>query len=242
MKKVYLTFDMDWASDDVMKYFYEKICNLNICGTLNVTNDTPILDEIRKGGRLELGIHPNFNQLLCNDKKETRSAETIIKNLKDIVPDAVSARSHSLLTSSYINQILYENGIRYESNYFYHPDRKMKVRCFKDYMGLMHIPFFYEDDIYLMSTERNTIMQYLDDYDAPLVFNFHPIHIFLNTENMSRYLSAKKYYHTYNQLKTYRNMNKYGGGACDMLEMLVANIHERGYQFRMIKEIAQEEL
>ena len=25
MKKVYLTFDMDWASDDVMKYFYEKI-------------------------------------------------------------------------------------------------------------------------------------------------------------------------------------------------------------------------
>ena len=157
MKRVYLTFDMDWADDDVLKYFYDEIYMPNIqAGTLNVTNPS----------NLELGIHPNFNTLLCNECKEG-NFETVVRDLKEIVPEAVSARSHSLVTGSRINKCLYENGIKYVSNYLYQPSADMSVRCFKDYSGVIQIPFFFEDDMYLMQKTRPSISDYLEKYDAP---------------------------------------------------------------------------
>ena len=47
MKKIYLTFDMDWADDEMMRFFYDTVCKLDIYGTLNVTNDSAVLDVIR---------------------------------------------------------------------------------------------------------------------------------------------------------------------------------------------------
>lgn len=42
------------------------------------------------------------------------------------------------------------------------------------------------------------------------VFNFHPIHIFLNTENISRYLYYKKNKNRLNIIKKTINVKKYG--------------------------------
>lgn len=237
MKKVYLIFDMDWACDGVMKYFYDEIWERNLPegygGTLNVTNYSKVLDEIRKDGYLELGIHPNFNRLLCNEDTDGNFA-TAIKDLMEIVPDAVSARSHSLVAGSRINQCLYENGIRYASNYFYQPDINMKVRSFKDPSGITQIPFFFEDDLYLTQKTKLSIYDYLEKYDAPLIFNFHPIHLFLNSENLQRYEEAKKVYNEYGKLKRFRNTIAYG--IADFFRDLVAYALEKGYGFSKIKE------
>ena len=234
MKRVYLTFDMDWADDDVLKYFYDEMFKPNIQeGTLNVTNPSKVLDEIREDGYLELGIHPNFNTLLCNECKEG-SLETVVRDLKEIVPEAVSARSHSLVTGSRINKCLYENGIKYVSNYLYQPSVDMSVRCFKDYSRVIQIPFFFEDDMYLMQKTRPSISDYLEKYDAPLVFNFHPIHLFLNSEDLSRYERSKKFYHQYSQLKENRNTTVYG--IADFFRDLVAYAREKGYHFSKMKD------
>ena len=236
MKNIYMTFDMDWACDDVLQYFYEEICRLQIRGTLNVTNDSRVLNEIRKDGRPELGIHPNFNNLLYN-KSENENIDAIIKGLKEIVPEAVTERSHSLVTGSQVNKCLYENGILYESNFFYELSDNIKMNYYEDYMGLKHIPFFFEDDFYLMNKNRKNISDYFQG--DLLVFNFHPIHLFLNTENVKRYENAKKYYHKYSQLKTCRNMLGWGIRSC--FEELVMMAHERGYSFKMLREIGDEE-
>lgn len=236
---MYLTFDMEWACDGVMKYFYDEIWKRNLLGggTLNVTNYSNVLDEIRKDGYLELGIHPNFNRLLCNEDA-AGNFETVIKDIKEIVPEAVSARSHSLVTGSQINKCLYKSGIRYVSNYVYQPDVNMSVRSFKDVFGITQIPFFFEDDLYLTCKTKLSAYDYLEKYDAPLVFNFHPIHLFLNSENMQRYEAAKKVYGQYEQLKEFRNTTAYG--IADFLRDLVAYAREKGYEFSKIKEGAWE--
>ena len=65
-KNVFLTFDMDWASDEVLRDFYQLIKVHDLVGTLHVTHQTELLEAFRLDGRLELGIHPNYNTCLSS--------------------------------------------------------------------------------------------------------------------------------------------------------------------------------
>lgn len=60
-ERIYLTFDMDWAIDEVLDDFYGLLKKYGLVGTIHVTHGTKMLDRFRKDGILELGIHPNFN-------------------------------------------------------------------------------------------------------------------------------------------------------------------------------------
>lgn len=120
-KDVFLTFDMDWADDGVLKYFHSLICELGIYGTLHVTHQTPALAEIRKEGRLELGIHPNFNKLLDNTECRGTDFRQKVRELLEIVPEAVCVRSHSLVSGSPVSRCFAENKLKYESNLLYFP-------------------------------------------------------------------------------------------------------------------------
>lgn len=128
-KNIFLTFDMDWASDEVLKDFYDLLCELNVYGTLNVTHDTPLLDLFRKDDRLELGIHPNYNMLLDGTQQE--SYEGIISGLMKVVPEAVTVRAHSLTESSRIAAMYAKYGLKYDLNMFYPPQENDSIQCFK---------------------------------------------------------------------------------------------------------------
>lgn len=63
-ENIYLTFDMDWAIDEVLEDFYELLKKYRVTGTIHVTHETKMLEEFRGDRSLDLGIHPNFNPLL----------------------------------------------------------------------------------------------------------------------------------------------------------------------------------
>lgn len=98
-KEIFLTFDMDWASDEVLNDFYNLLCDLDVCGTINVTHNTNLLEMFRKDGRVELGIHPNYNMLL-DGVGNGQSYENVVLNSVKIVPEAVTVRAHSLTSGS----------------------------------------------------------------------------------------------------------------------------------------------
>lgn len=236
---IYLTFDMDWASDELLDHFYDLICQLKIRGTLNVTHNTGRLMQYRGEDRLELGIHPNFNKLL-NTEEVHKDIQAIIHDILMVVPEAVTARSHSLVTSTYICKALSENGIKYESNIFYQPSEGIKIKPYKDIYNMIRVPIIFEDDLYLSYTHRMPLDWYLSDaFYAPRVFNFHPIHLFLNTENMNRYHEAIIYLNDFKVLKKYQNRHSYG--IYDMFIELIQKAKQKGYVFKMIKEIAENE-
>lgn len=63
-ENVFLTFDMDWAIDEVMEDFYALLKKYGLVGTIHVTHETSMLEQFRIDGILDLGIHPNYNLAL----------------------------------------------------------------------------------------------------------------------------------------------------------------------------------
>jgi len=51
------------------------------------------------------------------------------------------------------------------------------------------------------------------------VFDFHPIHVFLNTENIKRYEAARPHYYSFESLVKLRNNETFGTG--DALRLLL---------------------
>lgn len=61
---LYLTFDIDWACDGVLADTIDLVEEADVCATWFVTHDTPLLKRLRENPKFELGIHPNFNNIL----------------------------------------------------------------------------------------------------------------------------------------------------------------------------------
>lgn len=234
--KIYLTFDMDWACDELMEFLYDLLEEYDVSATVNVTNDFGSIKKYKKNKKIDLGIHPNFNRLIdgitgggVNDKR------SIVEQCKLIVPDAVVARSHSLFSSTPVTKVFYDCGIRYEMNCYIEPCRWICVYPWI-LQGVLQIPFFYEDDIFMMEGGSNRPEFYLDhSIKMYKVFNFHPIHLFLNSESLLRYEGIKDNYHNFLVLK--ENVNNSCYGILDFFKELIEKAKLQGYQFGKIAEI-----
>ena len=125
--KIFLTLDTDWACDEVLNYvidIIEEYQNLKV--TWFLTNETKVLERLLKNEDFELGIHPNFNRLLEGDLSSEQSQDEVINNMINIVPEAVSVRSHSMMQSSKIIDVFYK-GLKFDCNHFipYHSQRSI---------------------------------------------------------------------------------------------------------------------
>lgn len=59
-----------------------------------------------------------------------------------------------------------------------------------------------------------------DEFDAPRILNFHPVHLFLNTDYIATYEKAKPYYRNDARLMEFCNQREYG--VRDFFQDLVA--------------------
>ncbi len=201
MTNVYLTFDIDWAPEEVIKYTLDKLTKSNLKATFFATHESNILKSLNTEF-FEVGIHPNFNI-------SKGDLLTPIEDLMKIYPNACGGRSHSLFSSSNILEVYERFGLKYESNIFlpYHKNLNMVKRR----KNLFSIPFFWSDDYCLDNNllNKKKINKLL--YTKGLkVFNFHPIHIFVNTPSFDFYNKVKKYYKDPKKLIEIKNNSQYG--------------------------------
>lgn len=238
--KIWITFDFDWACDNVLNYTLNIINEMNINTTCFVTNETTMLDEFRKNDNIELGIHPNFNKILNGEEK--KSSNDIISDILKIVPEAISCRSHALVQSSNILRDLYSQNIKYDLNTYIPNESNIILKPYKSFTGIKVCPFFFEDDIYLMNVIKDRYKDKINsllDRDGLKIFNFHPIHVFLNTEKINRYENAKKYNKDFVNLKNYKNDYNEFGIRTFLIE-LINSAKERGYIFQKVSDIKYE--
>lgn len=190
-KKAYITMDTDWASDEVLAFALDWFETEAIPVTVFVTNDTPLLARMRSNPLFRLGIHPNFYPLL-NAKPDRGDYRETIAALKKLVPEAVVARSHGLVDAGLILSEFQAQGIQGDLNLFLPFSSGISPKPFRHYTGLTRLPYFYEDDAYCFEAVKASPEDHLHLDPAGLkIFNFHPIHLFLNTESMARYNSAR---------------------------------------------------
>lgn len=201
--KVFLTFDIDWAHDEVLEDAIDLVEQAGVSATWFVTHDKPLLARLRSNPKFELGIHPNFNYLLQGDPRNGANAAEGIDLLLDIVPEATSVRSHSMTQSTRLLQLFQDKGLTHDCNHFIPEQAGIELKPWYLWNGLVKIPYFWEDDIaciYGMNTTPKDLIR----RSGIKVFDFHPIHVFLNTENMERYESTLPIFNKPRQLKTRR--------------------------------------
>ncbi len=182
----FLTFDIDWAHDVVLSDTIDLIEQAGVSATWFITHETPLLERLRTNPNFELGIHPNFNFLLNGAKGNGTNAKEVLDRLMAIVPEAKSVRSHSMTQNSPLLDLFKEKGLSHDCNVFIPEQSDILLKPWKLWNGLTRVPYFWEDDVACMY-EQNTPIEKLAGRAGLKVFDFHPIHIFLNTESLDRY-------------------------------------------------------
>jgi hypothetical protein len=205
--EIFLTFDLDWACDEVLADTIALVEDADAYATWFVTHGTPLLKRLRSNPRFELGIHPNFNNILmgkpepCNGK----NADETIEKLRAIVPEAKTVRSHSTTQSSLLLQLFLNKGLTHHCNNFIPHQSKIELFPWYQWNGLIAVPYFWEDDVAIVQEERLGEIERLTSRKGLKIFNFHPIHVFLNTERIERYEESRPYHRLPEKLLCFRN-------------------------------------
>lgn len=204
--KIFLTFDIDWAHDEVLEDTINLVEKADVAATWFVTHDTMFLARLRANPKFELGIHPNFNFLLQADSRNGANAGEVIDRLLQIVPEAKSVRSHSLTQSSILLQLFLDKGLTHECNHFIPEQAAIELEPWHLWNGLIKVPHFWEDDVACMYAKNTLIQDLLVRAEGGVrVFAFHPIHIFLNTNTLECYERSRADHANPKKLITHRN-------------------------------------
>lgn len=214
--RIFLTFDIDWANDAVIADTLELVGQYDVPITWFATHRTNMLEDIRNNKKFDLGIHPNFNPLLEGAAEISNSAARVLSSVIDIVPQATAVRSHSLVHSERLASLFVSRDIRYCCNPFIPLGQYSRIAPWTLWGGLVMVPHCWQDNVALMLDMR--LPRLSDSDDQLIVVNFHPIHVFLNTENLQRYERTRSIHQEPSELVRHR-FEGYGIRNC-LIELL----------------------
>lgn len=226
---IFFTMDIDWATDKVIDYSLNFFRENNIKCTIFCTHRTDILKNL-ESDLFETAIHPNFNKSLIHGIG--KKAKDIIEELLNIFPESKGIRSHSMTCSSELLYQFKNCGLIYDSNQFL--PYNWSVKPYECFSGMKRIPYNWEDDVHFLYKKNF-------DYDINFkpnnlyVFDFHPVHIYLNTIDQSHYEKAKKFYSD-SFLENFINKEKIG--VYSFLQNLSSKIHQSEINTGFLKDLA----
>lgn len=184
---VLLTFDQDWAPTWLVKTTLD-VFNISE-GVFFITDnaDSELISYLNQRG-LQIGIHPNFDQ--CFDKS---MVATRVRDLLKLAPYSNSFRAHRLHTSNLINEYIscefpqLQNDFSHltyglESSVSPHPTKYGQMKKFV---------MSWEDDVALKDELSPNFLKICKNFRLS-IFDFHPIHLYLNTSNLESYELMKE--------------------------------------------------
>lgn len=227
--EVCLTLDIDWAPEPVVEIVVEMLSTANVRATFFATHDSPALLRLDPQ-KFEVGLHPNFNNVTNGDYDDA------VRKLKALYPAATGARSHGLFVSTAILQRYMEHGLKYESNIFMPLHGRLHpVTRFKE---LISIPFYWSDDKHLSLSDSFSVNDLGLRALGLKVYNFHPMHIFMNTHSDQHYQSYKKHYQNYDALLGCVNNTRPGIGT--QFRALLGYLNNSGAPLRTMEQISDQ--
>jgi len=232
---IFLTFDIDWAHDDVIKDTIEILEVENVKATIFITHDCAVLTELRSNKNFELGIHPNFNPSL-NTETGSESYQQVTGRMMQLVPEAISVRSHHLVSSSGLLNYYAFCGLKIDANQYIPINSGIICRPYIIWNNILRVPHFWEDDLQLLENKKGiSDISNIHDYEGIKIFDFHPIHVYLNTDSMDRYETARPHFRNINEISKLRNNESYG--IRNALYDLINESKKRNYTFRTLDEL-----
>lgn len=239
-KTVFLTFDTDWAPDFIIDEASSVLIANKVKTTWFITHNSPAINRLRQYPELfELGIHPNFYLGSTHGKTE----DEIMAHTKSIIPDAITMRTHGLYqNSNFLKRAVRDFGIKIDVSLFlpYTPNITPHYLPLENTITpLLRVPFFWEDDLELFNPECSWNSND-PKYNQPglKIFNFHPIHIALNSYSLKQYNELKTKNSIINckpdDIRLYKNHNE---GTETLFLQIVSLLSGKGNFFKDLMEI-----
>jgi len=171
------TSDIDWASDEVIRFSHESLDGDELELTYFNTHPSDYLTSLKQRGAVRLLVHPNF--LPGSDHGSTY--EEVMDYCCRLEPDADGLRTHRYFE---VNDILDEyarRGFKYVSNHCTRCETHLRPLWHRS--GMASMPIFLEDGGFLLMDPSLDLDRLRPRLDAPglKVINFHPAHMAFNT-------------------------------------------------------------
>lgn len=221
-----VTFDLDWAPDWAIALCADICAAAGVPATWFVTHDCDVLADLRRAPeRAELGVHPN---LLPNSDHGESPCE-VLGHCLAIVPEAKSMRTHGLVQSSALFSVVAdETPIETDVSLLlpFHPNLEpTSLFLGREGRRIVRLPYFWEDDV-AASWPGWDWRDGSCESGGLQIYDFHPIHVALNTDTMDRYAAVKAHLDgrpltSLSEAECARFRNP-GHGARTYLERLVA--------------------
>ena len=176
-----LTFDVDWASEDAIKYTYGIIDRYSFKTTFFLTHKSTFIENLIKNNYIDAGIHPNF----LAGSSQGKNMKDILEYCLKLHPDAISFRCHKYFENNDITELLYNEGFKYDSNLCTNLEL---VDPFIHRSGLIRFPIYFEDGAYLLHNNNlkfKDVKDNLFNRNGLYIVNIHPMHLAINTPDFS---------------------------------------------------------
>lgn len=235
-----LVMDVDWAHDEVIDFALATLTRLGVPATVYVTHDSPALARLRASPLIDLGIHPNFNDLLQGTAPAGASARSRIRDLMALVPEARSVRSHSLVHTSWLVYEFADAGLTHEVNTYTPPRAGVPCKAWRNWDGrIIRVPFCFEDSLqpYMPGAWDHGELARLGGLR---VLNFHPIRLFLNAAEPVLPAGVRAAASDPAALAAWRRPES-AMGSLTFLERFVAAERAAGRGFARVADIVPEE-
>ncbi|MBA3593218.1 MAG: hypothetical protein H0W47_05405 [Polaromonas sp.] len=220
--RIFLSFDVDWAHDDVITDTLSLLEGHAVPATWFITHQSPAVQRLVGSGRHQVGIHPNFNPLLGGDLTAGTNAGDVLSVLHDLAPSAKAVRSHSLTQSERLVDLFISRGITHASNVFIPFNRISRLTPWRLWGGLTVVPHCWQDNVAMKMALNIPTLE--DARESLIIFNFHPIHVFLNSEEVERYERTRHLHQTPGEMIKHR----YEGEGTRSSLMKVLNFGRNG--------------
>ena len=173
-----ITTDIDWASEDVLKLFFERIEEYEFDLDIFTTHNSKVIDERTQSSKYTLYPHPNF----CENSSHGSNKQEVIDFITNFIPNAKGIRMHRYGTEGMIEYKLKDDyDYKFISNAveFLNPNIKPSISP----SGMISFPIFFEDGIYLkqkMDLNFSKNKHWFETKGLKII-NIHPIDFVLNS-------------------------------------------------------------
>ncbi|MEN5089164.1 hypothetical protein ABE458_00535 [Pseudomonas protegens] len=221
--KFHVTFDIDWAPDSSIELCLEILKSKNVKATFFTTHETDLNSEIERQGH-NLGIHPNF---LPGSSQGANTHEIITTCLK-YAPNATTMRTHALVQSSpMLYQIFKEfPQLKLDASILMHKAKHVERFNWNfDGVSFDRINYNWEDDAEFSNPNFDWSKEFFPGEIS--IYDFHPIHIHLNSCSNDHYRNLKSSLNGISLMKVERkNLDSFmntGHGSRTFLQSIVSS-------------------
>lgn len=187
-----ITLDIDWAPDFAIDAVADQLIENNVKATWFVTHSSAAIQRLQQRPDLfELGIHPNF----LPGSTHGQTPEEVLRHCLKIVPEAECIRTHGLVQSTQLlSQVMRLTSIKSDVSLFLpYANNLQPVNYHWEGRTLRRIPYYWEDDFEIGQIDPCFHVRASLVNEAGLqIFNFHPIHIYINSCGAASYESIKR--------------------------------------------------